>query len=129
MEAKALLLVALGGAIGACLRYGIGVWLTSDSFPWATLSVNLVGSLLLGTISCAAVANGVLSEEVTLFVGIGLLGAFTTLSTYSVDAIKMYQAEAYSQLASYVFATSIGGPVLALIGWKLTQTILDNKAL
>jgi CrcB protein len=97
-----------------------------DSFPWATLTVNLVGSLQLESITCAAVVNGVLSEEVTLFVGIGLLGAFTTLSTYSVDAIKMYQAEAYSQLASYVFATSIGGPLIALIGWKLMQTILDN---
>ncbi|HIK78359.1 MAG: fluoride efflux transporter CrcB [Methanobacteriota archaeon] len=125
MEAKALLLVALGGALGASLRYGIGLWLTSDSFPWATLTVNLVGSLLLGSLTCAALVNGVLSEEATLFAGIGLLGAFTTLSTYSVDSIRMYQAEAYSYLAGYVLATSIGGPILALIGWKVTELILD----
>lgn len=125
MEAKALLLVALGGALGASLRYGIGLWLTSDSFPWATLTVNLVGSLLLGSLTCAALVNGVLSEEVTLFVGIGLLGAFTTLSTYSVDSIRMYQAEAYSHLAAYVLATSIGGPILVLVGWKVTELILE----
>lgn len=127
MEAKALLLVALGGAIGASLRYGIGLWLTSDSFPWATLTVNLVGSLIIGSLTCAAVVNGVLSEEVTLFAGVGLLGAFTTLSTYSVDSIRMYQAEAYSQLAGYILATSIGGPLLALIGWQLTLKVIPSS--
>jgi hypothetical protein len=43
----------------------------------------------------------------------------------SVDSIRMYQAEAYSYLAGYVLATSIGGPILALIGWKVTELILD----
>ena len=48
MDPKDLLLVAVGGALGACLRYLVIIWMPSENFPWATLSVNLIGSLALG---------------------------------------------------------------------------------
>ncbi|MDP7000956.1 MAG: CrcB family protein, partial [Candidatus Poseidoniaceae archaeon] len=85
MEPKTLLLVALGGAMGAVLRYMVGNWLPSEPYPWSTLGVNLVGSLALGALACAAVSHEMVSETTMLFLGIGVLGAFTTLSTYSLE--------------------------------------------
>jgi len=125
MEPKTLLLVAAGGALGAVLRYMVGNWLPSEPFPWTTLSVNLVGSILLGGLACAAVSHEMVSEQVMLFLGIGILGAFTTLSTYSVDSIRLYQNEEWAALAGYVLATSIGGPVLALLSWLGVDRLLS----
>ena len=125
MEPKTLLLVAAGGALGAVLRYLVGNWLPSEPFPWTTLGCNLVGSILLGGLACAAVSHEMVSEQVMLFLGIGILGAFTTLSTYSVDSIRLYQNEEWAALAGYVLATSIGGSVLALLSWLGVDRLLS----
>ena len=125
MEPKTLLFVAAGGALGAVLRYLVGNWLPSEPFPWTTLSVNLVGAILLGGLACAAVSHEMVSEQVMLFLGIGILGAFTTLSNYSVDSIRLYQNEEWAALAGYVLATSIGGPVLALLSWLGVDRLLS----
>ena len=76
------LLVALGGAAGAVLRFYISETLPSEAFPWATLSVNLVGSFLLGIVMAASLAN-VLGEAEALLLGVGVLGAFTTCLLYT----------------------------------------------
>ena len=76
MEPKMLALVGIGGAIGAVLRYAIGEWIP-DGFPWGTLTVNLLGSLLLGIIVGMS-----LSAEMGLLLGTGIMGAFTTMSAY-----------------------------------------------
>ena len=125
MEPKTLLLVAAGGAIGAVVRYLVGLWLPSEPFPWTTLTVNLVGSMILGALACAAVSHQVVSEDLMLFLGIGILGAFTTLSTYSVESIKLYQDAEWAALGGYVLATSIGGPLLALLSWIGVDKILN----
>ena len=125
MEPKTLLLVAAGGAIGAVVRYLVGLWLPSEPFPWTTLTVNLVGSMILGALACAAVSHQVISEDLMLFLGIGILGAFTTLSTYSVESIKLYQDAEWAALGGYVLATSIGGPLLALLSWIGIDKILN----
>ena len=125
MEPKTLLLVATGGAIGAVARYLVGLWLPSESFPWTTLTVNLVGSMILGALACAAVSHQVISEDLMLFLGIGILGAFTTLSTYSVESIQLYQDDEWVALGGYVMATSIGGPLLALLSWVGVDKILN----
>tara|TARA_B100001123_G_C15209843_1_gene986780 strand:- start:106 stop:483 length:378 start_codon:yes stop_codon:yes gene_type:complete len=125
MEPKTLLLVAAGGAIGAVVRYLVGLWLPSEPFPWTTLTVNLIGSMILGALACAAVSHQVISEDLMLFLGIGILGAFTTLSTYSVESIKLYQDAEWAALGGYVLATSIGGPILALLSWIGVDKILN----
>ena len=83
MDSKLLALVALGGAMGAVLRYSIQSMVGADSAPYATLGVNLVGSLLLGVLFGAIAAGTVISEGSVLLVGTGLLGAFTTMSTFA----------------------------------------------
>lgn len=86
-----VLLVALGAAVGAPLRYVVDRVVqrrTDSAFPWGTLTVNLAGSLLLGLLLGGAAAGGV-SEAVLLAVGVGLCGAFTTYSTFGYETARL----------------------------------------
>jgi len=116
------MLVAVGGAIGAVLRFYISETMPDSSFPWATLGVNLVGSLLLGLVAAAALSN-TLSEDQALLLGVGLLGAFTTMSTFSVETITMVEAGHWRLAGAYVLASALLGPVLAWAGWKGGQAV------
>ncbi|MBJ99472.1 MAG: fluoride efflux transporter CrcB [Euryarchaeota archaeon] len=126
MDPKDLLIVAFGGALGACLRYLVIIWIPPEGFPWSTLSVNLFGSLILGIIIGLS-SNQLLDEKMTLLLATGLLGSFTTMSTYSVDTILLWQNE--KMLAAlYIFSTAIIGPILALIGMEtINSGIISNK--
>lgn len=88
------LLVALGGALGACLRYGVGLAFTEHggvSGAWATLFVNIVGSFILGALM-GWIASRELAFENTLWllVGVGMMGAFTTFSAFSRDTVDLF---------------------------------------
>jgi CrcB protein len=110
-------LVAMGGALGALGRWAIGSFSAGTAFPWATLGVNLVGSMLLGVLA-AVFSNGTISRDTILLLGVGFLGAFTTMSTYSFEVIEMGESGAFGALAAYVVATALGCPLFALFGWR-----------
>lgn len=118
VEPRILALVGLGGAIGAMLRYGVGEWFSGE-FPWGTLAVNLIGSLLLGVILGLS-----LSEEMVLVLGIGLMGAFTTMSAYSMDLVRLFDEGQHSQAATYLLITLLGCPLLAFAGWKAVSEVV-----
>lgn len=107
------LAVALGGAIGATLRFAVSEFIGT---PQGTLLVNALGSLLLG-VCMAALANEMISKEMTLLLGTGLLGAFTTMSAFSVETIELWSDE-QSKAIGYVLVTMILCPLLAYAGWK-----------
>ena len=107
----------LGGAAGAVLRFYLSETIPSDSFPWATLSVNLLGSFLLGIVAAAGLVQ-VLGEAQTLLLGVGFLGAFTTMSTFSVETIAMMEEGRWQSAGIYVMVSALAGPLLAFIGWK-----------
>ena len=111
-------LVALGGAIGAALRYGLSLYLSGDGFPWATLSVNMIGSLLLGIVA-VALTQELISQDFALILGTGILGAFTTMSAFSVETLNMFQSQQTSSAMIYVAITMVICPILALLGWKI----------
>jgi CrcB protein len=126
MDPKDLLFVAIGGALGACLRYLVILWIPTEGFPWSTLSVNLIGSFTLGIIIGLS-SNQLLDEKFTLLIATGILGAFTTMSTYSVDTIALWQNERMMAIF-YIIATAIIGPILALIGMEsIDSGIIFNK--
>ena len=109
--------VALGGAIGATLRFAVSEWVGN---PQGTLVVNAAGSLLLG-VCMAALANEMISEEMTLLLGTGILGAFTTMSAFSVETIEMWSDD-QTKAIGYVLVTMILCPLLAYTGWKVIET-------
>lgn len=112
---QTLILVAIGGALGAALRFlaGVGVLrLTGPTdFPLAILSVNVIGSLLMGLFVVAAAQKGL--TPWAPFVMTGLLGGFTTFSAFSLETMTLIERGAAGQAALYV-ALSVGLSVLGL---------------
>ena len=88
------LLVAIGGALGASLRYGVGLAFTDHggvSGAWATLFVNVAGSFVLGALmGWFASRELALENTLWLLVGVGMMGAFTTFSAFSRDTVHMF---------------------------------------
>jgi len=87
--------VGIGGAVGAVLRYAVSGYVQGQvkesGFPYGTLVVNVIGCLLIGVVSQVVAASDHLPSEVTLFVLVGMLGAFTTFSTLSKEAVDLLQ--------------------------------------
>lgn len=85
--------VAIGGAVGSVLRYLIQIqsinWF-GTSFPYGTLLINIVGSLLIGFLSFALVERIIVSEEVRFAILVGVLGGFTTFSTFSLETLNLF---------------------------------------
>src|SRR3569623_342026 len=89
-----LLLVMLGGAAGAGLRYEVGMLTLrrfGAGFPWGTLTVNLAGGLLMGLLAGALTGIGMTSRPAWMLLGVGVLGGFTTFSAFSFDQYTMIQ--------------------------------------
>lgn len=109
--------IALGGALGAVCRYWVSLSLlpvSSYKFPFATLSVNVAGSLLMGVLYVLIVEKGGLPDEARHILMIGFLGAFTTFSTFSLDAISLWQNGAQLMALSYV-VSSVALCLIAII--------------
>lgn len=118
-----LLLVMLGGALGAGARHLAGVaglrWL-GPGFPWWTLFVNLSGSLLMGLLAGWLVRAGG-SEPARLFLAVGILGGFTTFSAFSLELGLMLERGELASAAAYVLASVIGGVLLLFAGLWLMR--------
>ena len=114
MDVRSILLVAAGGAVGATARYGSHHLLERLAWPLPTLAVNLVGAFLLGAL---LLGPNPAPEPMRLLFGVGLLGAFTTLSAYSVEVLEMWRAEAYGKATLHILGNGIGGPAAAALGW------------
>jgi CrcB protein len=95
-EALLLLVIAIGGALGAGARYGIGqAWPTpAMAFPWTTLLVNVVGCALMGVLMVLVGKRFAAPPMLRPFLGTGVLGGFTTFSTYAVDAEGLFRLDA-----------------------------------
>lgn len=117
MTPQMLLAVAAGGALGSMGRYAVGVLLArmmGTGFPWGTLTVNIVGSFVMGLLIEAAALRGVMSGEARAFVFVGVLGGFTTFSSFSLDVVTLVQRDEVWAAGAYLAATVVVG-VLALV--------------
>jgi CrcB protein len=121
------LIVFLGAGLGGALRHGVNVAslrLFGGGFPAGTLSVNVIGSLLMGLIAGYFALKGEASQAWRLFLTTGILGGFTTFSAFSLDAALLYERGALGQALGYVLASvvlSLAGIALGLaaIRWGL----------
>jgi CrcB protein len=108
--------VALGGAIGSVLRYQAGRAMTLvlgpaavTAFPWATLTVNIVGSLAMGLLAGFLARHGQGGEQWRLFVGVGVLGGFTTFSAFSLELMLLIERGQGAQAFLYGAVSVLAG--------------------
>lgn len=101
-------LVFVGSGIGGMLRHGVGLlslrWF-GPSFPFGTLVINIVGSALMGLVVAVFSALNLGHQEARLFLTTGIIGGFTTFSTFSLDAISLWQREEHAAAITYVLAS------------------------
>ncbi|MDR3450704.1 MAG: fluoride efflux transporter CrcB [Alphaproteobacteria bacterium] len=121
------LYVFIGGGIGAVARYGVTLAtgrVTGSSFPWHTLSVNLIGALLIGGLTEFLALRVSPVEPARLFLVTGILGGFTTFSAFSLESAMMWEKGDYATLAVYVAVSVVGTLAAALGGGAAMRAVL-----
>lgn len=124
-----LLAVAGGGALGATLRYLMGIWITADNhanWPWATLSVNVIGSALLGGVAVYAVESGTVSTSMRLFLAVGLCGGFTTFSSFAYETVDVAARGMPLKAVGYAL-TSVTLCLMAIVGGGALAQLLVRR--
>lgn len=123
MPDNSVLLIAVGAALGANARYLVSVWAArryGTGFPFGTLIANLSGSLMLGFLAVAMVGM-TFGHEVALLVSTGLLGAYTTFSTFAFESFGLIRRRAYGLAAANVFGSVLVGLVAAWAGMTVAR--------
>ncbi|RKF21103.1 fluoride efflux transporter CrcB [Altericroceibacterium spongiae] len=120
----ASLLVACGGGIGAVMRYQLGRFMTHlmgvqavTTFPWATLAANILGSMAMGLLAGFLARHGHGGHESTrLFIGVGLLGGFTTFSSFSLEMMLLVERGQSAMAITYAGISLLAGLAALYIG-------------
>ncbi len=123
---KSVLIVGLGGFIGTVLRFLVtrGFQLSQTSvFPWGTLTVNIIGSFVIGIVLGISEKGNFLSPEWRLFLTIGLCGGFTTFSSFSNEAFLLLQGRELLRLAYYSGLSVFLGIGAVILGRLIIKTI------
>jgi fluoride exporter len=106
----AYLIIFLGGGVGAAIRHGIniaGLRAMGPDFPYATMFINITGSIIMGVVAAYFAFKGDASQHWRLFLTTGILGGYTTFSTFSLDAALLYERDQYLLAAVYVLGSVI----------------------
>ena len=122
---KMILMVAMGGAIGSSFRYLFGVAATrlfGMGFPWGTLIVNIVGSFLMGVLIVLLALRYSVNNEVRAFLAIGVLGGFTTFSSFALDVVLLYERKQYFASMGYMSASVICSILALFMGMAVVRS-------
>lgn len=120
-----ILAVALGGAVGSVLRYGVSglaYRLLGSTFPWGTLVVNVTGCFLIG-ILWGLVERYPLRPSTNLLVFTGILGAFTTFSTFGLESMNLMRDGEVGAAAANVVASNVAGLFVVYLGFALARIV------
>ena len=125
---RATLLVFLGAGIGGALRHGVNVGcarVCGTAFPWGTLTVNVLGSFIMGALAgwLAFKAGEGWSQPLRLFLTTGILGGFTTFSAFSLDAVLIWERGQTGLAATFVAASVLLSIAGLVAGLGLVRTI------
>jgi CrcB protein len=121
-----MLLVGGGGFLGANARYLLSRWIADRygaEFPFGTMFINLSGSLIIGFVLTVLAARSGLSPNYRLLIAVGFLGAYTTFSTYTYDALTMMRADEWLKSLVYVAASVVGGMAAVTAGMLLGRRV------
>lgn len=124
-----VLLVAMGGALGAVARYGAGLatvrLMGQGAWPWSTFGVNLLGGLLIGLLGGWLAARGTTGgDSVRLFAVVGVLGGFTTFSAFSLEMVQMLERREMAMAAGYALASVFLSVVAVFIGLIIMRKVI-----
>lgn len=122
----AYLMVFIGGGIGAALRHGVNLGaarLFGTSFPYGTLTVNIVGCLVMGLLTGYFAFKGDVSQHWRLFMTTGILGGFTTFSAFSLDVALLYERGEIGLAATYILASVVVSLVAVFAGLALMRSL------
>jgi CrcB protein len=114
----------IGGAIGAGFRYHlsrVAALNMGEAFPWGTWIANLLGGLLVGLLAGFLLTEGTRGEPLRLFLGVGMLGGFTTFSAFSLEAVQMVVRGQVALAAAYAVSSVAGATALVFIGLWLSR--------
>lgn len=117
-----VLIVALGGALGGMGRFAISnamARLLGSAFPWGTLLVNASGAFIAGGL--LGMYGVPTSQPTWLFAVVGLLGGYTTVSSFSLQTLELWQSGQVSRAAINMASTLLLGGAMAALGWTLAQ--------
>jgi CrcB protein len=118
--------VAAGGAIGSMARYLMAGWIQSPAwggFPFGIFFVNVSGGLVMGILTELMALKFNVSLEMRAFLATGIMGGYTTFSTFSLDSVMLIQRGAYASAATYVIGSALLSIVALMAGLWLVRTI------
>ncbi|MFC7684808.1 fluoride efflux transporter FluC [Ureibacillus sp. GCM10028918] len=109
------IIIAIGGGVGATIRFLVQLWIGKKliSSYWATALVNVLGSLMLGITSNMAIET----SSLLTFITVGVLGAFTTFSTFAFDIVKLIEIKKWGTALLFINVNLMGGIMAFWLGW------------
>jgi CrcB protein len=119
-----LALIAIFGAVGTLLRYGIQVFVqvgTASTFPWGTMMINLTGCFLLGLIGQMTLNRMMISADWRVAITVGFFGGYTTFSSFGWETAKMFEEGRWLPATGYVAASVVIGLLLSVAGIRLAN--------
>ena len=124
---KMILMVAMGGAVGSSFRYLVGVAamrFLGMGFPWGTMIVNIAGSFIMGVLIALLALRFSVGNEVRAFLAIGVLGGFTTFSSFALDVVSLYEKKQYFASMGYMSISVIGSILALFLGLFVVRSLL-----
>lgn len=121
--------IGLGGALGTIVRYHLDQWMQwkfGSNFPYGTLTVNVVGSFLLALLMCIALRTELVSPTTRLVLATGVLGGFTTYSTFNYETLRYLQQGSLRVGAFYMVITVLGCLTAGFLGWASGKLLVGD---
>jgi len=128
VDAALLGAISVGGGLGALARYGAGLLLPTppDRFPWGTFAVNVVGCFLIGVLMVLVTDVWSAHRLARPFLGVGILGGFTTFSTYAVEVHRLLHPGTVGVAFAYLAGTVVGALAAVTAGVRLTRAVVGR---
>jgi CrcB protein len=127
LEIRKLLVVSLGGIVGSLARWGVSLFIVSSGFPWATLTVNYVGSVLLTAIVIYTKHHQSPGWWWRPALGTGFCGGFTTYSAFALKVDQDFKSHSYYSVTSYALASLVGTFILVFFTYEFLDARWSRK--